>query len=70
MCGQQFQTPTNYLSAAVDVYADWVEACEAVAVEAAKQEADERKKDREFSSYATEQARARAGGDDEDDDYE
>lgn len=35
-CGQSFQTPINYLSEAVDVYSDWVDACHAVAKEAAK----------------------------------
>jgi transcription elongation factor Elf1 len=29
-CGQSFQTTTNYLSAPVDVYYDWVDACDAV----------------------------------------
>ncbi|PSS10615.1 hypothetical protein M430DRAFT_53172 [Amorphotheca resinae ATCC 22711] len=31
VCNQQFQCAVNYLSAAVDVYADWVDACDAVA---------------------------------------
>ncbi|KAI5302283.1 Uracil phosphoribosyltransferase, synthesizes UMP from uracil [Ascosphaera pollenicola] len=31
ICGQRFQTGVNYLSAPVDVYADWVDACESVA---------------------------------------
>ncbi|MCJ1373514.1 hypothetical protein MMC20_004742 [Loxospora ochrophaea] len=35
VCGQQFQTGINYLSAAVDVYSDWIDACDAVAKEAA-----------------------------------
>ncbi|KAJ4353799.1 uncharacterized protein N0V89_005529 [Didymosphaeria variabile] len=35
VCGQTFQTNTNYLSAPVDVYSDWVDACDAVAKEAA-----------------------------------
>jgi len=35
VCGQQFQTGINYLSAAVDVYSDWIDACERVAKEAA-----------------------------------
>ncbi|KAH8821709.1 hypothetical protein F5884DRAFT_768782 [Xylogone sp. PMI_703] len=34
VCGQKFQCAVNYLSAAVDVYADWVDACDAVAKEA------------------------------------
>lgn len=33
-CNQQFQCAVNYLSAAVDVYSDWVDACDAVAKEA------------------------------------
>lgn len=31
VCGQHFQTTVNALSAPVDVYSDWVDACEAVA---------------------------------------
>jgi len=34
VCGQTFQSPVNYLSAPVDVYYDWVDACDAVAKEA------------------------------------
>ncbi|KAL8653522.1 MAG: hypothetical protein Q9210_002044 [Variospora velana] len=34
VCGQQFQTGINYLSAGVDVYSDWVDACDSVAKEA------------------------------------
>jgi transcription elongation factor Elf1 len=30
VCGQSFQTGVNYLSGAVDVYADWIDACDAV----------------------------------------
>ncbi|OQE31196.1 hypothetical protein PENSTE_c001G00147 [Penicillium steckii] len=37
VCGQKFQTGINYLSAAVDVYSDWVDACDAVAKESANQ---------------------------------
>ncbi|KAG9247889.1 putative transcription elongation factor [Calycina marina] len=33
ICNQQFQCGINYLSAAVDVYSDWVDACDAVAKE-------------------------------------
>ncbi|KAH8725214.1 transcription elongation factor Elf1 like-domain-containing protein [Phaeosphaeriaceae sp. PMI808] len=36
VCGQTFQTNINYLSAPVDVYADWIDACDAVAKEAAQ----------------------------------
>ncbi|DAA77459.1 TPA_exp: hypothetical protein A8136_6719 [Trichophyton benhamiae CBS 112371] len=37
ICGQRFQTGINYLSAAVDVYSDWVDACDAVAKEGPKE---------------------------------
>ncbi|KAG9195963.1 hypothetical protein G6011_01084 [Alternaria panax] len=40
VCGQTFQTNINYLSAPVDVYADWIDACDAVAKEAAKGSVD------------------------------
>ncbi|TGO60146.1 hypothetical protein BCON_0038g00430 [Botryotinia convoluta] len=33
VCDQKFQCAINYLSASVDVYADWVDACDAVAKE-------------------------------------
>jgi len=33
VCDQKFQCAINYLSAAVDVYSDWVDACDAVAKE-------------------------------------
>ncbi|KAM0739195.1 hypothetical protein ACQRIT_006932 [Beauveria bassiana] len=33
ICGQKFQCAVNYLSAAVDVYGEWVDAAEAVAKE-------------------------------------
>ncbi|KAG2169587.1 hypothetical protein VTO58DRAFT_107706 [Aureobasidium pullulans] len=36
VCGQTFQTVTNYLSAPIDVYSDWVDACDAVAKQAAE----------------------------------
>ncbi|KZF22677.1 hypothetical protein L228DRAFT_238597 [Xylona heveae TC161] len=35
VCGQSFQTGINYLSAAVDVYSDWIDACDTVAKDAA-----------------------------------
>ncbi|KAJ5661624.1 hypothetical protein N7523_003090 [Penicillium sp. IBT 18751x] len=37
VCGQKFQTGINYLSAGVDVYSDWVDACDAVAKDTANQ---------------------------------
>ncbi|KAF5699029.1 hypothetical protein CEK26_005625 [Fusarium fujikuroi] len=33
VCGQKFQCAVNYLSAAVDVYGEWVDAADAVAKE-------------------------------------
>jgi len=41
-CTQTFQTNTNYLTQAVDVYADWIDACDAVAKETAGAEAASR----------------------------
>ncbi|ETI23103.1 hypothetical protein G647_04899 [Cladophialophora carrionii CBS 160.54] len=75
VCNQKYQTGINYLSAAVDVYSDWVDACEEVAKQAAEEEAEDAK----FSSYATGTGAARAGvpagsggggADDEEDDAE
>ncbi|KAJ5363247.1 hypothetical protein N7541_004091 [Penicillium brevicompactum] len=37
VCGQKYQTGINYLSAPVDVYSDWVDACDAVAKDTADQ---------------------------------
>ncbi|KAL7271676.1 hypothetical protein RUND412_005536 [Rhizina undulata] len=31
VCGQQFQSNINYLSAAIDVYSEWVDACDEIA---------------------------------------
>jgi len=36
VCGQKFQCGINYLSAAVDVYGEWVDAADAVAREGAQ----------------------------------
>jgi len=44
VCGQRFQTGINYLSAAVDVYSDWVDACDAVAKSTANQYEDDEPK--------------------------
>ena len=68
VCGQRFQTSINYLSHAVDVYSDWVDACEDVAQEAAAAEVAERAEDRRFSSYGTGVAATRRDADDDDDD--
>ncbi|KAL2219727.1 transcription elongation factor [Thermoascus aurantiacus ATCC 26904] len=45
VCGQRFQTGINYLSAAVDVYSDWVDACDAVAKNAANRHEDNNVRD-------------------------
>jgi len=70
VCGQRFQTGINYLSAAVDVYSDWIDACDEVAREAAEAEADDRK----FSTYGTagqaSGTRTGGAGEDEDGGYE
>ncbi|XGW07941.1 hypothetical protein V3C99_010788, partial [Haemonchus contortus] len=29
VCSEDFQTPINYLSEPIDVYSDWIDACEA-----------------------------------------
>ncbi|KAI9646945.1 hypothetical protein NHQ30_004945 [Ciborinia camelliae] len=63
VCDQKFQCAINYLSAGVDVYADWVDACDAVARDAspAGDAAPER-------APARRQSGAAAKGDDNDDD--
>ncbi|CAK9437398.1 uncharacterized protein LODBEIA_P17760 [Lodderomyces beijingensis] len=38
ICGQNFQTSINALSQAVDVYSDWIDACEDLAEEAEKRQ--------------------------------
>lgn len=63
-----FAIVVTVLSAAVDVYSDWIDACDEVAREAAEQDADDRK----FSSYGARPeggARAGAEADDEDGGY-
>ncbi|KAI5310156.1 hypothetical protein KEM55_001122 [Ascosphaera atra] len=40
VCGQRFQSGINYLSAPVDVYSDWIDACDAVAKDAAAVDRD------------------------------
>jgi len=68
VCGQKFQSSINYLSAAVDVYSEWIDACESVAQDAVAQEKEATADDRDFSSYATERARAAAAGASEEED--
>jgi len=66
VCNQQFQCAVNYLSAAVDVYADWVDACDAVA----KEDGEERAGGNHAPSRAPAAGRSHGGraGDEEDDD--
>ncbi|TPX15141.1 uncharacterized protein E0L32_004699 [Thyridium curvatum] len=63
VCGQKFQCGINYLSAAVDVYGEWVDAAEAVAKD------DEPRASARSSGRMLERAGEgdRRGGDDEDD---
>ena len=69
ICGQRFQTTINHLSAAVDVYADWVDACEEVAQEAAAAEAEDRAEEKAAERrLSTAASRRRAVEDDDDED--
>ncbi|KAI8354999.1 transcription elongation factor Elf1 like-domain-containing protein [Mortierella sp. GBAus27b] len=49
MCGVSYTCTINYLSHAVDVYHDWIDACEAVnaAARASKSSAQDRNRDRD-----------------------
>lgn len=42
ICGQRFEARTNALSAPVDIYSEWVDACEAVASKAVAESAQAR----------------------------
>ncbi|ORX91187.1 transcription elongation factor Elf1 like-domain-containing protein [Clohesyomyces aquaticus] len=68
VCGQQFQTNINYLSAPVDVYADWIDACDAVAKEAGGGNTADRSMSRTGAS-ARPAATAGGGGDALGDDF-
>ena len=71
ICGQKFQTTVNYLSAAVDVYSDWLDACETVAQTAVDREEETiTEADKQFSTYASERPRASARIPDEEDGYD
>lgn len=45
VCGQNFQSPINSLSQPVDIYSDWIDACEAIAEEQDQQDHDFIEKD-------------------------
>ncbi|KAI4739350.1 Elf1-domain-containing protein [Aureobasidium sp. EXF-12298] len=57
VCGQTFQTVTNYLSAPIDVYSDWVDACDSVAKQAAQSTSQPR---RDTYSGTASQSRSQA----------
>merc|ERR1712169_157171 len=59
ICGQKFQCAVNYLSAAVDVYGEWVDAADAVAKEDAAANDG-------YTGTARQRRPRLAGGDDED----
>jgi len=69
ICGQKFQCGVNYLSAAVDVYGEWVDAADAVA----KGDIGKGDRDIEFSGTSMgrqQMSRAVASSRDDDDDGE
>ncbi|KAG0648434.1 Transcription elongation factor 1 [Hyphodiscus hymeniophilus] len=75
VCNQSFQCAVNYLSAAVDVYADWVDACDAVAKGGAEEAAADYAPSRSPITAGRPAARHRSvddeddlGGADDDDD--
>ena len=72
VCGQKFQSSINYLSAPVDVYSDWIDACESVAQDAVAQEKEATAEDKDFSTYASERPKAitAAANDEEDGGYD
>ncbi|GKT85158.1 transcription elongation factor [Colletotrichum tofieldiae] len=63
VCGQMFQCSINYLSAAVDVYGEWVDAADAVAKEAGPAAGSQNK-----TSSARRAPPSRPVNDDDDDD--
>jgi len=64
VCGQTYTSGINYLSAAVDVYADWIDACDDVAKRAAADGGDDigETSHRDFAAAR----RQIAGGEDDD----
>jgi len=72
VCDQKFQCAVNYLSAAVDVYSEWVDACDAVARENTLDGAGDRDPSRPSAGGRTGDDRARESDDDiiDDDDEE
>ncbi|CAG8959363.1 hypothetical protein HYFRA_00001261 [Hymenoscyphus fraxineus] len=66
VCSQKFQCAVNYLSAAVDVYSDWVDACDAVAKEGGEERGGDLAPSRAPASGR--QSGGKARDDEEDDD--
>ncbi|CAK7222412.1 hypothetical protein SBRCBS47491_004857 [Sporothrix bragantina] len=66
VCGQKFQCEINYLSAAVDVYGEWVDAADAVAQEKVENENSRGRLDSD--RYSSGRAGASSRDLDEDDD--
>lgn len=74
ICGQSFQSPINSLSEPIDIYSNWIDACEAVAEEEddVKNE-DEYEDDGEEEEVGEEQMQTRVRPkveEEEDDEYE
>ncbi|KAF9166285.1 hypothetical protein DFQ26_008290 [Actinomortierella ambigua] len=85
MCGVSYSCAVNYLSHAVDVYHDWIDACEAVNANAkaktaaledrdrVKERDQDRDRDRDRDDYESSSRRRkpydRYDDDDDDDDY-
>lgn len=65
ICGQSFQTAINSLSQPVDIYSDWIDACEDLAEEAEK--TDVRDNDKE--AYSDDEYDTKPKADDEDDEF-
>ncbi|KAG9542955.1 hypothetical protein KCU98_g12925, partial [Aureobasidium melanogenum] len=59
VCGQTFQTVINYLSAPIDVYSDWVDACDSVAKQSGDSTSQPR---RDAYSGTASQSRSQAQG--------
>lgn len=65
ICGQTFQTAINSLSQPVDVYSDWIDACEDLAEEVDDQGEDAENDEDEYSDDDSAPARRRLdAGDD------
>ncbi|KAL1900237.1 hypothetical protein Sste5346_002548 [Sporothrix stenoceras] len=68
VCGQKFQCAINYLSAAVDVYGEWVDAADSVAQEKVENESSGRYGLSDSGRFAPGRAGASSRDIDDDDD--